>query len=94
MFLRATLGQHLKLMGSEESSLNDGATGALIWTVVIAEIILMGSLAIIGVMFLHQSCKKKQQTAGFIIKLLVLVVLVAISGIVNAIHEAPWWKES
>ena len=76
------------------SDLNDGATGALIWVVVIAEIILMASLAIIALMFLHQSCKQRTKMATFIVKLLILVLLVSTAGIVNAIHEAPWWKHS
>ena len=62
---------------------------------VIIEIILMGSLAIISGMFLHMACsKKKRKTASFIVKLLVLVLLVSIAGVINAIHEAPWWKHS
>ena len=78
-----------------DQDLYEGATGALIWVVVIIEIILMGSLAIISIMSLRvTACKKRRKTASFIIKLLILVLLVSISGVVNAIHEAPWWKNS
>lgn len=66
----------------------------LIWVVVISEIILMGSLAVIAAIFLRESCKAKQKTASFIVKLLILVMMVGVSGIVNAMHEAPWWKQS
>jgi len=52
----------------------------------------MGALAIISGMFLHAALKKGRKTASFIKKLLVLVLLVSIGGVMNAIHEAPWWK--
>ena len=79
---------------TDNSDLDEGITGALIWFVVVVEIILMGSLAIICSMFLHAACKKKRKAASFIKKLLILVLLVSVAGIINAIHEAPWWKHS
>lgn len=72
--------------------LNEGVWGALIWIVVILEITLMSALAIISIIILHESLKPHRQTATFIKKLLMLIIAVSIGGVVNAVHEAPWWK--
>ena len=50
----------------------------------------MTILLMISGAFLIQSCRRKQHTARFIIKLLMLTVCVAVSGLLKAIHEAPW----
>ena len=63
-----------------------------VWVVVIVELVLMTSLLVISSTFLIQSCRSKQKTASFIVKLLILVSAVAISGIGNAIETAPWWR--
>jgi hypothetical protein len=64
----------------------------LTWIFVVLEIVLMSTLVIIASAFLCQSCRSKQKTASFIIKLLILVLLVAVTGIFNAFHSAPWWR--
>ena len=79
---------------SDQDSLDKGWTGALLWAVVIVEVILMLSLLIIASMFLCNSCRSKQKAAPFIVKLLILVVLVATSGLYDALHDAPWWSKS
>ena len=66
----------------------------LLWIVVILDIICLGCLGAIASTFLVQSCKAKQKTARFIIKLLILVLLVSISGAINALHEAPWFQKT
>ena len=66
----------------------------MLWVVVIVEIVCLTCLAIITIGFLCQSCKAKQKTASFIIKLLILVLCVSISGIFNATHEAPWFQKT
>ena len=56
------------------------------------ELILMTTLLVISSTFLIKQCCSKQKTASFITKLLILVTLVAISGILNAIRDAPLWN--
>ena len=62
----------------------------LFLSIVIIEIIFMTLLLMISGAFLIQSCRQKQHTARFIIKLLILTVCVSVSGLLKAIHEAPW----
>ena len=59
-------------------------------SIIIIEIIFMSLLLMISGAFLIQSCRQKQHTARFIIKLLILTVCVSVSGLLKAIHEAPW----
>jgi len=65
----------------------------MLWVAVITQIVLMSALLICAVSFLLQSCRSKQKTAGFIVKLLVLIVLVSSGGLADAIHEAPWLQQ-
>ena len=65
-----------------------------LWCVVVIDIVLMSSLLVIATGFLIQSCRAKQKTAKFIVKLLILVVCVSITGILNSVREAPWWRKN
>jgi len=80
-----------------EATTEDGTTTKLsepirklFLSVIIIEIIFMSILLAVSGAFLIQSCRQKQHTARFIIKLLILTVLVSISGLLKSIHEAPW----
>ena len=65
-----------------------------LWCVVIVNITLMSTLLVIATCSLCQSCRAKQKSAKFIIKLLILVICVATTGILNSIEEAPWWRKN
>ena len=77
----------------DDGDLN-GITTSLTWAVVALELILMMTLLLISTKFLVNSCRAEQKVARFIVKLLILVAVVSFSGIFDAFHESPWWKES
>ena len=60
----------------------------------IVEIILMTVLILISTSVLIHACKSKHKPASFIIKLLILVDCVAVSGLGAAMNEAPWLRHT
>ena len=65
-----------------------------LWCVVVVDVVIMGILLFIASCFLIQSCRAKQKSAKFIIKLLILVICVSTCGILNSVREAPWWRKN
>jgi len=53
----------------------------------------MSCLLVISISFLCQSCRSTQKIAKFIIKLLIMIVCVSFSGLLGAIHDAPWLQK-
>ena len=70
-----------------------GPVEKLLNAVVIIEIVLMSILLLFSLSFLINSCRQKQKTARFITKLLLLITCVAVCGLADAIHEAPWLQD-
>ena len=52
----------------------------------------MTVLMIVSTSFLVHACRAKHKPASFIIKLLILVDCVAVSGLGAAFNEAPWLR--
>ena len=59
----------------------------------IVEIVLMSVLMIVSTSFLVHAYRTKHKPASFIIKLLILVDCVAVSGLGAALNEAPWFAK-